>query len=644
MMFTEGQIVKGQYRILGEIAQGELGPVYRAIDLNSRSACVLKSLCLNGAAEVEPLKQELEKIQALRHSNIASAGEVEETEDHQFFIHREFLDGVTLEEVIWKQAPLPLSRACTIAKQIARALESAHHAGIIHGNLTPSKVLLVSEEGEERIKVLGFGTLTLKKDRFIDLARLALRNGGAPVFGDPEYISPEQAVGMAADALDGRSDLYSLGVILYQMLTGDLPIEGSNAMETVLGHVFSEACSLRDRPELEIPEVIDTLVGRMLAKNRQDRPASATAVVDQLSAWEKKPERPRPAVIEPDRSVAAKNAAPAPEPAIQNRRISQHEQVIPEPQPTASMPSPISAPSPDAFIADLKPDLALSASGMQSDIATVDAQLDRSPEPAPARTPPRARPASHADSVIFKSYVVKKGVPAKKEPSHRWAVAILIVLILAGAGCGWLYETGRTYWFQPEFLKARISSFFSSGSSGNLPPVEEVPPQATPPQSGSTANESAPASSLHQTTQPNTPASGHSLSDQSQSTQPPASQPLHPLAPTPNANNVNQVNAATSSASGEAASSAQAHAPARIARKTSSARTKVFTPTEVVDKASIIRGATTKGDYYFDRGDYDEAIRAYQVGLSQDPSNQQLLADIERARRAKAAEAKYLGQ
>src|SRR5579875_1672123 len=244
MMFTEGQIIKGQYRILNEIAQGELGPVYRAIDLNSRSACVLKPLCLNGAAEIEPLKQELEKIQALRHSNIASVGEVEETEDHQFFIHREYLDGVTLEEVIWKQAPLPLSRACTIAKQIARALEAAHHAGIIHGNLTPSKVLLVSEEGEERIKVLGFGTLTLKKDRFIDLARLPMRNGGAPVFGDQEYISPQQAV----------------------------------AMEAGLGGVFSEPRARSDRPDLVMPEVIDTLVGRMPAKARHDRPASAAAV------------------------------------------------------------------------------------------------------------------------------------------------------------------------------------------------------------------------------------------------------------------------------------------------------------------------------------------------------------------------------
>src|SRR5579883_1741519 len=239
--------------------------VHRRSD-NSRSACVLKPHCLNGTAEIEPLKQELEKIQALRHSNIASGGTIEETEDHHFFIHREFLDGVTLEEVIWKQAPLPLSRTCAIAKQIARALESAHHAGIIHGNLTPSQVLLVSEENEERIKVLGFGTLILKKDRFINLARLALRDGGALLFGDPEYISPEQAVGMAVDALDGRSDLYSLGVILYQMLTGDLPIQRSNAMETVLGHVFSEPRPLGDRRELEIPEVIDTLVRRLLAK------------------------------------------------------------------------------------------------------------------------------------------------------------------------------------------------------------------------------------------------------------------------------------------------------------------------------------------------------------------------------------------
>ncbi len=639
-MFTEGQIIKGQYRILNEIAQGELGPVYRAIDLNSRSACVLKPLCLNGTAEIEPLKQELEKIQALRHSNIASGGTIEETEDHHFFIHREFLDGVTLEEVIWKQAPLPLSRTCAIAKQIARALESAHHAGIIHGNLTPSQVLLVSEENEERIKVLGFGTLILKKDRFINLARLALRDGGALLFGDPEYISPEQAVGMAVDALDGRSDLYSLGVILYQMLTGDLPIQGSNAMETVLGHVFSEPRPLGDRRELEIPEVIDTLVRRLLAKNRQDRPASATALVDQLSAWEKKPERSRPVVIEPTGSLTGKNAAPAPKPVIQARKFSQREEAIPEPQPMAPSASQASVTPPDAFIADLKPEPALSAPELKPENVSVDVQLDRPSESAPARMLPRTRPVSHADSVLFKSYVVNKELPAREEPSHRWAIAVLIILILAGAGCGWLYETGRTYWFQPEFLKARISSFFSSASSENPPPLEEVPPE-TVPQSASATVQSAPESSAGQTAQPNSAAPSHSPSDQSQSASPPSSPSLHPLTPT---SNVNVANAVPSPTSRKTASSAPAHTPTTFAEKTGSAKTKVFTPTEIVDKASIIRGATTKGDYYFERGDYDEAIRAYQVGLSQDPSNQQLLAAIERARRAKAAEAKYLGQ
>jgi serine/threonine protein kinase len=289
-MSTEGRLFADKFRILDQIAQGDLASVYQAIEMQSGEVCTLKlfnwDLSSNGSL-LGLLQQESANVDKLRHPNIMPVGRVDRTAKGQLYAVRTFIEGRNLEDVIRLEAPLELRRACAIGRQIASALEASHHAGILHGDLKPSNVLLVEENsGSETVKVLGFGTFALKQDRFIDLARLAMNELGH-LMGSAQYVSPERAIGTEPDALDGRSDLYSLGVIIYQMLSAETPFRAANAMEILLDHLFNEPRPLHEHSDLDIPEALDTLVMRTLARNRKDRPASATVLVDQLQAWQK---------------------------------------------------------------------------------------------------------------------------------------------------------------------------------------------------------------------------------------------------------------------------------------------------------------------------------------------------------------------
>lgn len=709
-MLTEGQSINARYRILGEIAPGELGPVYYALDEVSQKACAVKMFhppAGNAAGEMPALKQEMEQIRKLQHPHIAPVGELEETEDHGPFVVREFVEGIALEDVIRKEAPLPLSRACSIAKQIALALEAAHHAGIIHGDLTPSKVVLAPEEDEEKVKVFGFGTFILKKDRFLDLARLALKNGNLPAFGDPGYVSPEQATGMRSEALDGRSDVYALGIILYQMLAGCAPYAAESAMEVLLAHVFSEPRPLRDYPELEIPEALETLVMRMLAKNRQERPASATALVDQLSAWEQHDEfeqqrrlTPADFTMENVRTPPVFSEVEEPEPSQpireEHKELEQGAQKEPagrpvinpaasftfkspelspawekrafEPVPSQEEPArapaveyhttpaapvfaappekPIFAPQPDIstaeapFVADLRPEHPSAIfESPERETGGVDVQLNREPAASGSSTS-AGRSAPPANAAIFGGYVLRQEIKAKGKSSHRWAWAVLVLLILVGTGCGWLYYTGRTYWFHPQFVKWRISSFF--GQAANTPAPETpspAPSQGTP---TSSSPQPPPAGTVAPPAAKNPPANGAFApshpKDESKSPQPSSSpEGASSLASAPSV--------ITPLAVPSTKSAAKRHVSRRT-RISRSAGTQVSTPRQTTESSSstTLQDVIAKGDSYFERGQYDDAIRAYEAGLAQDPANPKLLEDVDRARRAKAAEAKYLNQ
>lgn len=655
-MLQADQLINEKYRVLDQAGTGDLGPVYRVLDVETEKICALKTLQLPGGTSQNlfvRLLEDTDKIQNLRHPHIVSPGRLEEMEGSQPFFVREFFEGITLKELIQKEAPLPIHRACSIARQIAQALEAAHHAGIVHGDLKPSSVLLVSEDSGESAKVLGFGLFSIKQDRFVDLSRLALKDGVHHLIGAPEYISPEQAMGSSAEVLDGRSDLYSLGVIWHQMLAGEAPFRGDNAMEILLAHLFTEPQSLCNRPELAVPETLDRLLMRTLAKKREDRPASATALIDQLTVWEEpaapsefskplqapvvdadwapRPQQPvtAPSHSAPDKldiALGANWKSPTPAPVIleapalahmRDQTSASQEPAIPEP-PRMPPPAALSPEVETPFIADIRSSPPATEETRESPL---DIPLHEETPPSVAPTPAQAPAVT--GPIIFGNYMPRERKPRRKGLPW-WAAAAIVIVILLGAGCGWLYYSGRTYWFRPDYAKLRISTFLASFSI----PERGAQPSATPP----AALQPAPSTSSAPASAPAAPKSP-----------PPTATPeTVPSSITPMKIQSQSNGAPPNSPASETASSsiARMKAPARRAP----AHPQIVKTPVTTNSTSVIREALARGDYFFERGEYDSAIQAYEGGLAHDPSNQKLMDGIARAKRAKAAEAKFLSQ
>ncbi|MGH9669717.1 MAG: protein kinase domain-containing protein, partial [Terriglobales bacterium] len=215
--------------------------------------------------------------------------DLDTTEDGRPFIIMECVEGRDLRALIQREGPLPVERALNIARQVASALTAAHHLGITHRDIKPDNILLVNEEdGSELVKVLDFGIAKVREGA-MDLGGGYTATKTGMVVGTPQYISPEQAMGKQGDAIDGRADLYSLGVVLYEMLTGHLPFDSDTPVGLLLHHIQTiptpphELC-----PELNIPEALSLLLMKALEKDRTRRFQSAdemSAALDQPQQW-----------------------------------------------------------------------------------------------------------------------------------------------------------------------------------------------------------------------------------------------------------------------------------------------------------------------------------------------------------------------
>src|SRR5690606_868236 len=194
-----------------------------------------------------------------------------ELDDGTLFMAMEYLPGRTLAQLIGERGALEPELTVTIAEQSCAALSEAHAAGIIHGDLKPSNIMLIERGLRDQptfIKVLDFGVAKLEGS---DITR-----SGA-MFGTPQYMSPEQLRG---DSLDGRSDLYSLGVMLYEMLAGELPFSSPTAVGFVTAHLHEQPPPL----PASVPRALAEVVMMLLAKQADERPTDAAAVVVELRA------------------------------------------------------------------------------------------------------------------------------------------------------------------------------------------------------------------------------------------------------------------------------------------------------------------------------------------------------------------------
>lgn len=287
--WSEGTVVRGKYRILSKVGQGGMATVYKALHLafdELRALKVIAPELLMDELFVKRFKHEALITRKLQHPNAVRVDYIDEAEDGRPYIVMEFIDGKSLLNLIRKKGPLPVLRVCSIIKQCASALDAAHKLGMVHRDIKPDNIALVDSPDGETVKVLDFGIAKVKEARMGEAAGLTLTGAGV-VIGTPQYMSPEQAMGKRGDELDGRADLYSLGVVMYQMLTADLPFRADSRMEMLLAHMQKPPTPIGvSHPELQVPENIAGLTLKLLEKNQNMRPANAQELIREINGVE----------------------------------------------------------------------------------------------------------------------------------------------------------------------------------------------------------------------------------------------------------------------------------------------------------------------------------------------------------------------
>lgn len=265
----------GRFTIVRWLGSGGWGTVYAARQHSVDREVAIKVLHPQRQADPMHRKRFLREARAasrLKHANTITVHDYGHTEDGDAYIVMELLEGRSLAEAIEESAPMSPERAVGIALKVCESLIEAHEAGVVHRDLKPDNVFLGVGDDIETVKVLDFGVASIREAQ--EEARLT-QTGSAP--GTPMYMSPEAAQGLGSDA---RTDLYSLGVILYEMLAGRAPFGEGTVVSVLLAHVQQEPPPLGE----SVPPEIAAVVARLLAKRPDDRPSSARVVRAELAA------------------------------------------------------------------------------------------------------------------------------------------------------------------------------------------------------------------------------------------------------------------------------------------------------------------------------------------------------------------------
>jgi eukaryotic-like serine/threonine-protein kinase len=281
--FIGRTILGGQYEVLEKIGTGGMGSVYKAMQTSEQRLVAIKILHpkLAGRKDLTSrFRREARAMMQLSHRNtvkVYSYGELED--DGSLYIVMELLEGKNLNQAVRREGPLPPERAIPILVQVCGALQEAHNLGIVHRDLKPENIFLSKNDGQADFpKVLDFG-LAKVTERQMQPGSIILTQEGM-VFGTPEFMSPEQAQGRT---LDARSDIYSLAVILYELLTGKLPFSARTPMEYIQKHVTDPVIPFAERaPDRSFPRGLEEVIVKALAKRPEDRFQSAQDFAEAL--------------------------------------------------------------------------------------------------------------------------------------------------------------------------------------------------------------------------------------------------------------------------------------------------------------------------------------------------------------------------
>ncbi len=261
-----------KYELTQFLGEGAMGWVYRGrhtVLESSVAVKILKPQLRPDEQRSERFKREARAASRLNHPHIISVIDFGETSSGLLYIVTEYLRGKPLSAVLTESGPMPIRRAFRLLSQILSALEESHNQGVIHRDLKPDNVMVSTlRGGEDFAKVLDFGIAKLA-----DMDSAAKLTQAGQLFGTPDYMAPEQ---IRSQEVDGRADLYSAGVILFELLTGRLPFQADNLFDVLKDHLYTEPPSLSEAaPDISFSPEVELVVSKALAKDPEDRFASA---------------------------------------------------------------------------------------------------------------------------------------------------------------------------------------------------------------------------------------------------------------------------------------------------------------------------------------------------------------------------------
>jgi serine/threonine protein kinase len=273
-----GQIIDKRYQLESLIAVGGMGAVYRAKRLSIGDEVAVKILhdfFSGDQAASDRFQREAQMAARLKHPNAVNIYDFGTTDEDLRYLVMELVEGQSLREIIDKQGVLPFSAVADITTQVCAALDEAHRCGIIHRDIKPDNIIVHNTLNGLRVKVLDFGIAKLRDNT----AATNLTQTGS-IMGTPHYMSPEQCLG---EELDQRSDIYSIGIVIYQMLCGRLPFNAPVTTAVVVQHVNQAPPSLREFNQ-SVPVSVESVVFHALEKQPNARPATAGLLAHELNS------------------------------------------------------------------------------------------------------------------------------------------------------------------------------------------------------------------------------------------------------------------------------------------------------------------------------------------------------------------------
>lgn len=283
-----GKVLDGRYEIIEIIGTGGMAIVYKAKDrkLNRMVAVKVLKPELRGDTDLRRrFHAESEAVARLNHPNIINVFDVSTNDENEYFV-MELIDGITLKQYMTQRGVLSVKEAIHFTVQILRGLEHAHAKKIVHRDIKPQNIMIL-RDGTAKVTDFGIARVSDSKD---------MTTNQANAFGSVHYIAPEQA---RCEATDGRADLYSVGVMLYEMLTGQLPYQGDSAVAVAMQHIRSTPRPPREiNPD--IPEALEAITLHAMSGSLETRYATASEMIDDLEAYRKDPEHFMPPFAAPD--------------------------------------------------------------------------------------------------------------------------------------------------------------------------------------------------------------------------------------------------------------------------------------------------------------------------------------------------------